>query len=161
MIFDYNNVYTCANADELQIGCRGYFADNLKELQLKVENDSNAVNELAFIYGSSSEKRFLTSVVVDDSETALPYALFYKLTDANKNEYVPFKNCDELIEQYTKTASNALPFIWVKEKINPNAKHLIVGFYDDVIHVDDDWIKLNIAFGNFVFLDDTPFGKQV
>lgn len=73
MKFDKSKVYTAINADEIKIGSKGYFADDLYDLQYKVENDeTDELHELVSIEDSSQDFRF-------KMVTHLPftYNLFY------------------------------------------------------------------------------------
>lgn len=62
MEFDKSRVYTSVNAEELEIGTRCYFADNLKTIRLAVEgNDfaaSATVAKLVRINDEWSNRRF-------------------------------------------------------------------------------------------------------
>ena len=79
-------------------------------------------------------------------------------------EYCPYKDCDELIEDY-KSRFNAicpphvLPLIWVKNKWS-GIRLLITAFYEDNVYFDAEARTLKDIFEKYTYLDGTPCGKK-
>lgn len=72
MEFDKSRVFTTVNADEVKVGSKGYFADNLAELEAVVgEEVEHRFNEILYINPPSNSYRF------NVKNTACNYLLFY------------------------------------------------------------------------------------
>lgn len=87
--------------------------------------------------------------------------------------YRPFKDTDELIEEWDKKCQIygvygwgviEMPRIWVKYKFDKNNKgSLITDFSDDQVALgdkDEDYITMYDLFINFTFLDGSPCGIE-
>ena len=90
MEFDKSKVYTALNADELQIGSKCFFANNLAELKIYVEHNYN-IYTLFKIMGEDWFDRFAV--------TSFPatYSLAYLVDPPPKTKYRPFISYENLI----------------------------------------------------------------
>ena len=68
MEFDINRVFTTVNADEVEPGSIGYFADFYNELKQKVREGTD-IRELKFVYSADYISRFKSKRAI--------YGLFY------------------------------------------------------------------------------------
>ena len=72
MEFDKSKVYTVLTADEVKVGSKGYFADNLTDLEAFVAaEDEHCFNEIHHIASPDNAYRFSFKDIVGN------YALFY------------------------------------------------------------------------------------
>lgn len=75
MKFDINNVYTAINADTVKIGSRGYYADNLESLKIRVSDEvSGSYGVVTKISGEDILYRFRI-------DNARSMALFYPIKE--------------------------------------------------------------------------------
>lgn len=158
MRFDKSKVYTALNADEVKVGSKGFFADNLECLQMRVEAHNVAdIHELVGVNTPDHMYRFCS----DDSD--IKYVLFYPVEE----ELVPFDDTQELKIYFKQKFSiscaptGCAPFIWVKEKTVDASELLITGFTDISVLIDSAWYSMQELFENFVFLDGETVGKKV
>lgn len=166
--FDPKRVFTAVNADEVKTGSKGYVAGNLSGLR----------DALAF--GKSLDK-----IVKINPETYserfnigdFSYTLFYLVEEPAEEEYRPYENFDELVNDYKEKLwgkehakySNSplfMPTIWVAEKDFPNNKYAIeASIYielDNVyeVRICDKFIELRELFEKYTYLDGSPLGMK-
>lgn len=163
MEFDKSKIYTSVNADEVKIGSKGYVGDSIDELKRSVER--NSVCCLEAIKPSNNAYRFFAA----NSE----YLLFYLVEEPKEKTYRPYKDTDEMIEDFLERYNSHNgnvnlhnPLIWVKEKLVAGrsytaAKYLIVSFEFLNIRVSKvpNSYTMGDLFEHFEYLDDTPCGK--
>lgn len=82
MEFDKSKVYTALNADEVKVGSKGYFADNLFWLKEQVSTNM-PTDTISQIYTESSDRRFIM-------EPTTLYSLFYLVEEPKEEKYRPF-----------------------------------------------------------------------
>ena len=90
MKFDKSKVYTALNADELEIGSKCIFADNLTDLKKYVEHNYN-IYTLFKIMGEDWFDRFAVTSFPDT------YSLAYFVDPPPKTKYRPFISYEKLI----------------------------------------------------------------
>ena len=161
MTFDKNKVYTALNADEVKVGSIGVFADTIAQLKRKVEHPMTF--EVVEILSDNYDCRFVTT-------GGMTYSFFYLTEEPEKNKYRPYKDTDEMIEDFKERAKayGATSFkcpmfnstIWVKGK-ERTAKSLIYVFYPRSVYVgDEEEMPLDKLFEYYTYLDGTPCGKK-
>ena len=116
MEFDKSRVYTALNADELQIGSKCIFADTVKGLRRKVEEDTDCVETFYRLHNNSGDDLFV------GNDCAYCYA--YLIEPPDEPKYKPFESVEKAMEAIKKHDG------WVKDKKN-NVQLLVVGFDDD------------------------------
>ena len=161
MTFDKNKVYTSLNADEVKVGSIGCFGDSISALKDIMKNEE--LFEVEQIFNENYMYRFKAS-------NGLDYTLFYLVEEPKNEEYCPYKNTDELMEDFRKRIcgfayEGNLPFVWVKEK-NGGDKYLITGFIKDdsntyCVLIGTCFVSLEVLFKSYTYLDGTPCGKQI
>ena len=162
MTFDKSKVYTVLNADEVKVGSKGYFADNLYHLKGAVSIErSSMFGEIESIYCEDAGCRF--SVRGDGS-----YALFYLIEEPQEKKLRPYKDTDEMIDHFYRhfnlvPQEHCLPIIWIK-RIITGVKYLVVRIkadevtivYDNVAHILD----ISDLENEYTYLDDSPCGIE-
>lgn len=148
MKFDKNRIYTAVNADELQRGSKCVFADTVKGLRRRVEEDANCVETFYRLYNNGCDDLFA------GNDCAYCYA--YLIEPPAEPKYKPFSNMENAVEVVKKHGG------WIKRKTN-NSLLFITGFTSGGIFLGNnyhyDFISL---FREFIFADDcTPCGELV
>lgn len=153
MEFDKSKVYTALNADELQIGSKCFFANNLAELKICVEHEF-APNILIKVLAEDHENRFAADFYQGE------YPLVY-LVEPAETKYRPFISYENLItaikrhgavirEKKNKNSSICLFAITVKGDIIASEGGSF-GIYSPAVLLED-----------YVFADDdSPCGELV
>lgn len=168
MEFDKSKVYTAVNADEVKVGSKGYFSRMLGWLKRTVEAEQFPPSVLTEILNEDCVFRFCRQ----DAIGRLDYSLFYLVEEPEEKSYRPYKDTDEMIEDFSERYNSYngninkgnpmyCPLIWVKGKIN-GVKALVVGIGDGDVFIrfgEDPVIKLDFLFKHFTYLDGTPCGK--
>jgi len=154
MEFDKSRVYTALNADELQIGSKCFFANNLAELKIHVEHEF-APNILIKVLAEDHENRFAADFYQGE------YPLVY-LVEPAETKYRPFISYENLItaikrhgtairEKKNKNSSIHLFAITVKGVAIITCEGESFGFYSPAVLLED-----------YVFADDdSPCGELV
>lgn len=167
MKFDKSKVFSAVNADEVKVGSKGYFADNLKDLECMV--DGGHYHELTRILDESESCRF--ELRAEDSDD-LNFYLFYLVEEPEEDNYRPYKDTKEMIEDFKERAkayganfSDCPMFrtmIWLKGKTS-DAEFLISGYTKDCVYrlFDGSILDLQDVFERFTYLDGTPCGKKL
>ena len=162
MTFDKNKVYTALNADEVKVGSKGYFADNLEDLRAFVSEDDDP-RTLIEVMGEEYRCRF--------HEGENIWNLFYLVEEPEEDKYRPYENTDEMIEDFKERAKkhyNANFFkcpmfhvsIWVKNK-KTDCKSLITDSSKDMVFFSDTRFTTEELFDKYTYLDGTPCGKKI
>lgn len=166
--FDPKRVYTAANADEVKVGSKGYAAGNLSSLRDALAF-GKSLDKIVKINPETYSERFY---IGDFS-----YSLFYLVEEPVEEEYRPYENFDELVNDYkeklwgkehTKYSNSPLfmPVIWIAEKNFPDNKYTIeASIYmelDNVyeVRVCDKFIELRELFEKYTYLDGSPLGVK-
>lgn len=160
MKFDETKIYTSVNADEVEVGSKGYFADDIYELKCIVENDDTGkLKELTYIEDTTYSNRFSSDI---------SYNLFYLVEEPAEKKCRPYKNTEEMIEDFKRRynsyggwsgKSNPMycPLIWVVGK-HTKSKRLITFYSDCRVSIDSGLTELKSLFEHFTYLDGTPCG---
>ncbi len=165
MNFDKSKVFTALNADEVKVGSKGYFANNLDALK-RLVNENALTSVLNKVYTEKKGARF------EKTDYPLGYLLFYLVEEPAEEKYRPYKDTDELIEDWKERASaygsahfskNPMfcPSIWVKGSGSSICKHLITDFIDRNVTTYNYVWTLEELFEGFTYLDGTPCGKKI
>ena len=151
MEFDKSRVYTAANADELPIGSRCYFADDLAELkEMVLKNDNNDTDILNKILDENSKARF--------SDRYDLWFLAYLVELPEENVIKPFETIEEAREAVTAHGG------FIKDK-RDNVYFFVTAYTvscegEPSIYISEEWLSLECIYENFVFADDgSPCGK--
>lgn len=160
MKFDKEKIFTVLNANEVEIGSSGYFADNLRSLRVAAEEEcSRAYGEIEEIMNNSYGCRFRKK----NGDT---YTLFYLVED-RKEELRPYKNTDEMVEDFKERFNvnvppYAMPLVWVKMK-DSDRKYLIVRFSSDLTichNVEVHTLTFEDLVEGYTYLDGSPCGIE-
>lgn len=167
MEFDKSKIYTVVNADEVKIGSKGYFANTILELETCVELEAS-LNELEEIFSKDISYRFKPV-----NNNGISYMLFYLVEEPEEKKYRPYKDTNEMIEDFLKrynyysearNAHNPMcnPLIWGRS-VHTGFEKLVVGIAKDRPLVyfasEEDGYSLVSLFEDFTYLDGTPCGK--
>ena len=159
MEFDKSRVYTAVNADELQRGSKCVFADTVKGLRRRVEEDANCVETFYRLYNNGGDDLFV------GNDCAYCYA--YLIEPSTK--YKPFENLKQLIVATEKHGET------MKSRVGQNESTIIGMTLSNRVIIDKSFSQ---SFGqpygdkvsctteelldNFVFLsDNSPCGELV
>lgn len=153
MKFDKSKVYTLLNADEVKDGSEGYFADNLEDLKDIVEHErDDYYGKIGSIEAEGYPCRF-------HKKDKYCYGLFYLLKEPEEEKFRPYKDTDEMIEDFKKRYNayggwsgkdNPMynPMIWIKTKGAEKNKYLITRFHENT--------NVTMNFGQDVFTTSLP-----
>lgn len=192
MEFDKNKVYTAVNADELSPGDKVICANDVGHLKhyvtsngavLELQSILDEDNRLRFVAGTG-KVLFALAYLVERAQSCKNCIKLYGGKEGDnavykdyepvetktiKKHYRPFKNTDELIEEWDKKLGYrdptglAKPYIWVKYKYDNSKGSLITVFGDDYIYLGDkdaDIMTMYDLFNNYIFLDGSPCGVK-
>lgn len=165
MEFDVNKVFVSLSADDVKIGSKGYCADSLVNLKTRVEHeDKLAYGEVTRIHDKNCLYRFRIDNIIDK-------AFFYLVEEFTEKKFRPYKDKDEMIEDFKKRYSsyggwsgkdNPMynPMIWIKSKAT-GFRHLVTDYGDDSYNCSYVWIgSISIGFKelykNYTYLDGSP-----
>ena len=149
MEFDKTRVYTALNAEDLPIGSRCIFADDLNSLREKVQSAEYHIFKLFTIKKDCEIYRF------DNYEDV--YALAYLIELPAKSKYKPFESIDKAMNAIKKHGG------WVERK-NFGTRYILIaeGKHIGLFKQEDGWCTSNDLFQDFVFVDDgSPCGELV
>ena len=163
MEFDKLRIYTAVNADELKIGSRCIFADTVKGLRRKVQEEDAAQYVQPFIrlHDNGYDVQFLADCYT--------YAYAYLIEPPAEPKYKPFENLKQLIAATEKHGET------VKSLVGQNESTIIGMTLSNRVIIDKSFSQ---SFGqpygdkvscttedlldNFVFLsDNSPCGELV
>lgn len=151
MEFDKSRVYTAVNADELQRGSKCVFADTVKGLRRRVEEDANCVETFYRLYNNGCDDLFV------GNDCAYCYA--YLIESPNEPKYKPFSNMENL----KKSAVKYKGFIKTKQGVQEG---IIIGIsFDYKAIIKTRWgvnyLTFEQLFESYTFDDGTPCGELV
>ena len=148
MEFDKSKVYTVVNADELKVGSKCIFADTVKGLRRKVEEDANCVETFYRLYNNGCDDSFV------GNDCAYCYA--YLIEPPAEPKYKPFESAEKAMESIKKHGG------WIKSK-DGNKSFFITGFNkkeNAFCFVFEHWHSFSFLFAKFVWVDDgSPCGE--
>ena len=151
MEFDKSRVYTAVNADELQIGSKCIFADTVRGLRRKVEEDIDCLEIFYRLYNNGGDDLFV------GNDCTYCYAYLIELPAEPK--YKPFSNMENL----KKSAVKYKGFIKTKQGVQEG---IIIGIsFDYKAIIKTRWgvnyLTFEQLFENYTFDDGTPCGELV
>ena len=157
MEFDKSRVYTALNADELKIGSKCVFADDLRELRRLVSiEDTSQV--LIAIKGESYKYRFEQAKADCMGDTL--FALAYLIEPPAEPKCKPFASVKKAMEaikahgRYVIKTNNMMSAFLVTEDDEDQE--------ESRIFIDSHWYSLQELCRLFVFADDgSPCGDLV
>jgi len=150
MEFDKNRIYTAVNADELKIGSKCIFADTVKGLRRKVEEDADCVETFYRLHNNGGDDLFV------GNDCAYCYA--YLIEPPVEQRYKPFSSEEKEVEVIKKHKG------WVKEKTSGDLKLIsCIGKFSDTVPsicVGSLYVTPITLLEDFVFADDcSPCGE--
>jgi len=155
MEFDKSKVYTALNAEDLPIGSKCIFADDLGNLK-RLVNLEDTSQVLIAIKGEYYKCRFEMAEADCMGDTL--FALAYLIEPPAESKYKPFESVEKAMEAILKHGG------WIKSK-DGNKSFFITGFNkkENVFcFVFECWHSLNFLFAKFVWADDgSPCGELV
>lgn len=162
MEFDKNKVFSVLNADEVKVGSKGFFSDDLASLTNMVKTDAQInLYVVKEIMGTGFPARF----VADYGS----WHLFYLVEKPKENTYRPYANTKELLEDYKERVRMygaelsdcpmIHPAIWVKDKNNIPYSFIIHSAYRGAVGTVTRTIEE--LFEEFTYLDGSPCGKRM
>ena len=151
MEFDKSKVYTAVNADELQIGSKCIFADTVKGLRRKVEEDTYRVETFYRLHNDGGDDLFV------GNDCAYCYA--YLIESPNEPKYKSFSNMENL----KKSAVKYKGFIKTKQGVQEG---IIIGIsFDNRVIIKKryglEYLTFEQLFENYTFDDGSPCGELV
>lgn len=153
MEFDKSKVYTALNADELPIGSKCIFANNLADLKKYVGRNYN-ICTLFKIMGEDWFDRFAVTSFPDT------YSLAYLVDPPPKTKYRPFISYEKLIVAIKRHGAGIRE---KKDKNNSlNIYAMTVG--GAIIACEDEafvFYPPSVLLENYVFIDGSPCGELV
>lgn len=158
MEFDESNVFTLLNADAVNIGSKGFFADNLKDLKEAVEHgERENYGEIEAITSEADNCRF--SIKKDSI-----FALFYLVKEPKEEKLRPYNDTNEMIDHFNEhfeliPQKYRLPILWIKSK-SAGRKHLITDCENDCVWIGSVSIKFKDLYEHYTWLDGSPCGIE-
>ena len=152
MEFDKSRVYTAVNADELKVGSKCIFANNVFTLKDHVRNNYPA-EILINVCSETITERF-------NSDSDEFYSLAYLIEPTAEPKYKPFSNIDKAREAINKHGG------WISRRDCENY-FFITGYLPNLdngakICIGPIWHSLQELCDDFLFTDDrTPCGELV
>ena len=152
MEFDKSRVFSAVNADELPIGSKCVFADDLRELRRLVSiEDTSQV--LIAIKGESYKYRFEQAKADCMGDTL--FALAYLIEPPAEPKCKPFESVEKAMEAIKKHGG------WVRYKHDKECA-LVVAYSKNLITLYDANIDTTDLLRAYVFADDgSPCGELV
>lgn len=157
MEFDKSRVYTAVNADELKVGSKCVFADDLRELKRLVSiEDTSQV--LIAIKGESYKYRFEQAKADCMGDTL--FALAYLIEPPAEPKHKPFESVEKAMGAIKKHGG------WVKDKTTDDLKLITsigkISDSVDSIGVGGSYYTFTTFLDRYVFADDgSPCGELV
>ena len=171
MKIDESKIYTLLTADKVRLGSKGYFADTLKNMREVVDQErSENYGEIAEIKDNSYIARFKIKNCDIEESLANPftaYGLFYLVEVPKEKKLRPYRDTDEMIEDFKKRFNvnvppYAMPLIWIKAK-GADKKYLIVRFASALTichNVEVYTPTLEDLVEGYTYLDGSPCGIE-
>ena len=159
MEFDKSRIYTVVNTDEVKLGSIGYFADNIYSLQQAVQyNEKGYFGKVEDIKDNYTGFRFV-------ADNGACFSLFYLVEEPGKEEFRPYKDVDEMVEDFVKRFNvnvqpYEMPLIWIKTE-DADKKYLIVRFASAVTichNVEVYTLTFEDLAEAYTYLDGSPCG---
>ncbi len=169
MEFDKRKVFTALNADEVKLGSKGYFADSLYDLRqlITAGDEDRYFGRIAGIAPADETYRFTD--ICDNS-----YNLFYLVEEPEEKKFRPYKNANEMIEDFKKRYNSycgcsgkdnpmSQPMIFIKHKTTGFC-HLLTYYQTDELYkcawFGGSCIDFETLYEYYTYLDGTPCGIE-
>lgn len=165
MVFDKSKVYTALNADDIKVGSKGYFANNIANLKDKVELSNLTLCEVSEILDESDKFRFKSEV------TGELFNLFYLVEEPQEKTFRPYKDTDEMIEDFKKRYNSYggwsgkdnpmyCPLIWVQNVCGQ--RRLVTCLNGNTVHISGQKkdFTLEEFADTYFYLDGSPCGIE-
>ena len=159
MKFDKSRIYTVVNADEVKLGSKGYFADNIYCLQQAVQhNGEGYFGKVDDIKDIGTGFRF-----VADNGTC--FSLFYFIEVQEEKKLRPFRNTDDMMTEFCRRsvklppATIDPPVIYFKNKISGRS-YIMSAFDCHLVKICHETYDMVDLFNNFTFNDGSPCGIE-
>lgn len=160
MKFDINKIYTAVNADEVEVGSIGIFADTFEEFRTSIYNNyvghKGSIRE---IRTDNHRDRFVPNELMKKAST-----LFYLLEEPKEEKYRSYRNIDEFITDYcnkkgVEIPSLEYPIIWLKD-VNTNIVRMVTEYcpLDNTVRTGDYWSNFQELLENYTHLDGSRCG---
>lgn len=171
MKIDESKIYTLLTADKVRLGSKGYFADTLKNLREVVDQErSENYGEIGEIKDNSYIARFKIKNFDIEESLANPfrsYGLFYLVEESKEKKLRPYRDTDEMIEDFMKRFNvnvppYEMPLIWVKTKC-ADKKYLIVRFASNLticLNFEVYTPTFEDLVEGYTYLDGSPCGIE-
>ena len=154
MKFEKSKVYSALNAEDLPIGSKCIFADTVRGLQKRVQNETaaNYVEVFVKLYNNGADDQF-----VADCYT---YNYAYLIEPPGEPKYYPFESVEKAMGAIKKHGG------WVKDKTTDDLKLLTsigkISDSVDSIGVGGSYYTFTTFLDRYVFADDgSPCGELV
>lgn len=161
MEFDKSRVYTALNADEVKVGSKGYFTNNIFSLQQAVQrNDKERFGKIDYIRGTGTGFRFA-------ADNGSCFSLFYFIEEQEEKKLRPYRDSDEMVEDFKKRFNVCvqpyeMPLIWIKIK-DTDKKYLVVHFASSltICHYAEVYTStFEDLVEDYTYLDGSPCGIE-
>ena len=137
MEFDKSKVYTALNADELKIGSKCIFANNLDSLKCKVEEGTD-IRPIVQILNDSYERRFKTNV-----RGEYPFAYLISEPEEKKLKWTDLKLGD-VIHEKDGTETRMITGIDTRDEVDDdcNISHICASGWWCTDEILKNWEKV-------------------
>lgn len=166
MNFDKERCFSALTADAVKVGSKGYFADSYYELQCVVHNERSNYFELKDLLDPTENFRFLAENLVGDD---VSWNLFYLVEEPKEKKYRPYKNTEEMIDDFFSREFSSRELIWIKAKNSKlKLEKAIFQFAEDAVYVASEFgymgiltLSMQQLLEEYTYLDGTPCGVEV
>lgn len=165
MNFDKERCFSALTADAVKVGSKGYFADSLYELQCVVHNERGNYFELKDLLDPTENFRFLAENLVGDD---VSWNLFYLVEEPKEKKYRPYKDTEEMIDDFFSREFSSRELIWIKTKNSKlKLKKAIFQFAENAVYVASELgyvgiltLSMQQLLEEYTYLDGTPCGVE-
>ena len=164
MEYDKAKVFTALNADEVKVGSKGYFADNIRILKETIKETLK--DSCAADYGEIDEIKDDSCACRFSIKKNSAYTFFYLVEEPKEKELRPYTDTDEMIDHFCRhfnliPQDYRLPTLWVK---NDNRKYLITRVSENTVTLcfenDVFTFSLRILLDDYTWLDGSLCGIE-
>lgn len=162
MKFDKERCFSALTADAVKIGSKGYFADTPAGLRLRVCSEiAEDYGEITEIAEDDSLYRFRMNDIVDR-------AFFYLVEEPKEKKYRPYKDTEEMIDDFFSREFSSRELIWIKAKNSKlKLKKAIFQFAENAVYVASELgymgiltLSMQQLLEEYTYLDGTPCGVE-
>lgn len=107
MELDESKIFTCKDVKNIALGSYGYFANNIGDLKSRIcEENKKFYGKLTDVLDESNNCRFVGKVFCDSEFAGAIFnvagSLFYLVKEPKEKKFRPYKNTNEMIEDFKK-----------------------------------------------------------